>query len=78
MIFPNIHNLSREIATLSFITCSVKISLSEIRKIKTIPDNPIGTDRLSSLAVLPVAWEIKVDPYNVLDVSLPNHAGYYS
>lgn len=65
--YLNIHRLLKILASLPVTTCTAERSLSTMKRIKTIPRNRTGDNRLSNLAVLSAHRKIKVDPIQVLD-----------
>nr|CAH7713565.1 unnamed protein product [Callosobruchus chinensis] len=58
--FPNIHQLLRILATIPITTRTPERSFSTMKRVKTWSRNKIGNERLSSLALLSIHWELQV------------------
>ncbi|CAH1964341.1 unnamed protein product [Acanthoscelides obtectus] len=56
------------LATLPVTSASVERSFSTMKRIKTLPRSVIGHERLSSIAIISIHWDIAVDPDHVLDI----------
>lgn len=55
------------LATLPVTTASVERSFSTMKRIKTLPRNVMGHDRLSALAMISIHWDTVVDPEEVIN-----------
>nr|CAH7764426.1 unnamed protein product [Callosobruchus chinensis] len=58
--FPNIHRLLRILATIPITTTTPERSFSTMKRVKTWSRNKMGNERLSSLALLSINWELQV------------------
>nr|CAH7766499.1 unnamed protein product [Callosobruchus chinensis] len=58
--FPNIHRLLRILPTIPITTTTPERSFSTMKRVKTWSRNKMRNDRLSSLALLSIHWELQV------------------
>nr|CAH7728476.1 unnamed protein product [Callosobruchus chinensis] len=58
--FPNIHRLLRTLATIPITTTTPERSFSTMKRAKTWSRNKMRNERLSSLALLSIHWELQV------------------
>nr|CAH7730301.1 unnamed protein product [Callosobruchus chinensis] len=58
--FPNIHRLLRILATIPITTTTPERSFSTMKRVKTWSRNKMRNERLSSLALLSIQWELQV------------------
>ena len=65
--FPNIHTALKFSGTIPVTTCSCERSISTLRRLKTFMRSTMGEKRLSSLALLNVHREVRLDIEKVID-----------
>nr|CAH7726259.1 unnamed protein product [Callosobruchus chinensis] len=58
--FPNIRPLLRILATIPITATTPERSFSTMKTVKTWSRNKMGNERLSSLALLSIHWELQV------------------
>nr|CAH7737984.1 unnamed protein product [Callosobruchus chinensis] len=58
--FPNIHRLLTILATIPITNTTPERSFSTMKRVKTWSRNKMRNERLSSLALLSIHWELQV------------------
>ena len=73
LFFPNILTAMGIFGTIPVTTCSCERSISTLGRLKTFMRSTMGQKRLTSLALLNVHREIRLDREKVIDRFAPKH-----
>lgn len=66
--YNTIKHLLTVLATIPVTTASAERSFSTMKRVKSLPRSVMTDDRLSSLAMISIHWDITVEPDKVINI----------